>query len=119
MSQQTAFNSAWLKEGLFSQWLARRESNKHKERCKVCGINFELSKMGKQELISHSKGKKPTDKMKLLTEVQQEQPSLKSFFVCEAKSDTTDVENAETPSTERLIVPVPPEDTHSCKHKHC
>ena len=40
--------------------------------------------------------------MKVLTKVKQEQPSLKSFIVCEAKSDTTDVESAETPSTESL-----------------
>ena len=106
MSKQTALNCAWLKEDLFSLWLARVESYKNKARCTVCGINFELTNMGKQGLISHSKGKKHIDKMKLLTKVKQEQLSLKSFFVCVAKSDTTDVDSAES-----LMVPVPPEDT--------
>ena len=63
MSKQTAFNSAWLKEDLFSQWLASVESDKDKERCTVYGINFELSNIGKQALIRHSKGRKHIDMM--------------------------------------------------------
>ena len=57
MSKRTAFNPAWLKEA----------------RCTVCGINLELSNMGKQALISHTKGKKHVDKVTLLAKVKQEQ----------------------------------------------
>ena len=40
------------------------EKDNHKARCIVCGLTFELSNMGKQALISHSKGKKHDEKMK-------------------------------------------------------
>ena len=64
MSQQTSFNSAWLQEELFKPWLGTVEKDNHKARCIVCGLTFELSNMGKQALISHSKGKKHVKKMK-------------------------------------------------------
>ena len=73
MSKRTANNPAWLKEELFSKWIARVETDKHKARCTVCGINLKLSNMGKQALISHTKGKIHVDKVKLLAEVKQEQ----------------------------------------------
>ena len=72
MSKRTSFNPAWLKEE-FSSWIARVETDKHKARCTVCGINIKLSNMGKQVLISHTKGKKHLDKVKLLAKVKQEQ----------------------------------------------
>ena len=89
MSRQTTFSPAWLQEDLFNAWLAIVETNKHKARCTVCGINLELSNMGRQALISHSKGKKPIDKMKRLRGVKPEQEALKSFFVPKTKSDSS------------------------------
>ena len=47
MSKRTAFNPAWLKEDLFSSWIARVETDKHQARGTVCGINLELTNMGK------------------------------------------------------------------------
>ena len=91
MSQQTSFNSAWLQEELLKPWLGTVEKENHKARCIVCGLTFELSNMGKQALISHSKGKKPVKKMKYASKTKQQQ--LKSFFVPKSKgtqsTDTT------------------------------
>ena len=108
MSKRTAFNPAWLKEELFSSWIARVETDKHKAGCTVCGINLELSNMGKQALISHSKGKKHVDKVKLLAKVKQEQQPLKSFFVSKSISDAAHVESAGGITHESLTVPDPP-----------
>ena len=55
------------------------EKDNHKARCVVCGLTFELINMGKQALISNSKGKKHVEKMKYASKMKQQQ--LKSFFV--------------------------------------
>ena len=95
MSQQTSFNSSWLQEELFKPWLGTVEKDNHKARCIVCGLTFELSNMGKQALISHSKGKKRVEKMKYASKTKQQQ--LKSFFVPKSKgtqsTDTTQTED--------------------------
>ena len=57
MSRETTFNPAWLQEDLFNPWLASVETDECKARCTVCGLKLELSNMGKQALISHSKGR--------------------------------------------------------------
>ena len=103
MSRQTSFNSAWLQEELFKPWLGTVEKDNHKARCIVCGLTFELSNMGKQALISHSKGKKHVKKMKHASKTKQQQ--LKSFFVPKSKgtqstdtSQTEDLKVADTPT---------------------
>ena len=107
MSRQTTCNPAWLQEYLFNPWLASVETDKHKARCTVCGINLELSNMQKQALISHSKGKKHIDKMKLLSGVKHEQEQLKSFFVPKTKSDSS-AEGTKSTGLESFEVPNPP-----------
>ena len=64
--------------------------------------------MGKQALISHTKGKKCVDKVKLLAKVKQEQQPLKSFFVSKSRSDAAHVESAGGVTHESLTVPDPP-----------
>ena len=86
MSQQTSFNSAGLHEELFKHWLETVEEDNHKARCIVCGLTFELSNMGKQALISHSKGKKHVEKIKYASKMKQQQ--LKSLFVPKYKMCT-------------------------------
>ena len=50
--------------------------------------------MGKQALISQSKGKKHIEKMKYASKAKQEQPQLKSFFLPKSTKDTTSTETA-------------------------
>ena len=66
-----------------------------------------------QVLISHSKGKKHIDKMKLLAKVRWEQSALKSFFVFVAKLIPQMCRVLKLPSTESPTVPVLPEDTQA------
>ena len=94
MFRPTNFNSAWLQEELFKPWLAAVEKDNHKAKCTVCGLTFELSNMGKQASISHSKGKKHIEKMKYASKAKQEQPQLKSFFLPKSTKDTTSIETA-------------------------
>ena len=114
MSRWTTLNPAWLQEDLFNPWLASMETDKHKARCTVCGINLGLSNMGKQALISHSKGKKHIDQMKLLSGVKHEQEQLKSFFVPKTKSDSS-AEGTKNTGHESLKVPNPPTETPSAE----
>ena len=102
MSPQTSFNSAWLQEELFKPWLGTVEKDNHKARCIVCGLTFELSNMGKQALISHSKGKKHVEKMKYASKRKQQQ--LKSFFVPKSKG----TQSTDKTLTEDLKVADPP-----------
>ena len=104
MSRQTSFNSAWLQEELFKPWLGTVEKDNHKARCIVCGLTFELSNMGKQALISHSKGKKHVKKMKYASKTKQQQQQLKSFFVPKSKG----TQSTDTTQTEDLKVADPP-----------
>ena len=106
MSRQNTFNPAWVQEDLCSPRLATVETDKCKARCILCGINLELRNMGKQALISHSKGKNPIDKMKLLSGVKHEQEQLKSFFVPKTKSDLS-VEGTKSTGLESPKVPNP------------
>ena len=101
MSQQTSFNSAWLQEELFKPWLGTVEKDNHKARCIVCGLTFEVSNMGKQTLISHSKGKKHVEKLKYASKTKQQQ--LKSFFV----PKSTGTQSTDTAWTEDLKVADP------------
>ena len=96
MFRPTNFNSAWLQEEQFKPWLAAVEKDNHKAKCTVCGLTFELSNMGKQALISHSKGKKHIEKMKYASKAKQEQPQLKSFFLPKSTKDTTSTETAQS-----------------------
>ena len=103
MSRQISFNSTWLQEELLKPWLGTVEKDNHKARCIVCGLTFELSNMGKQALISHSKGEKHVEKMKCASKMKQQQ--LKSFFVPKSKgtqsTDTTwteDLKVADSPT---------------------
>ena len=104
MSQQTSFSSAWLPEELFRPWLGTVEKDNQKARCIVCGLTFELSNMGKQALISHSKGKEHVKKMKYAIKMKQQQQQLKSFFVPKSKG----TESTDTTWTEDLKVADPP-----------
>ena len=76
----------------------------HKARCIVCGLTFELSNMGQQALISHSKGKKHVKKMKYASKMKQQQQHLKSFFVPKSKG----TQSTDTTWTEDLKVADPP-----------
>ena len=58
--------------------------------------------MGKQALISHSKGKKHVETMKYVSKTKQQQ--LKSFFVPKSK----DTQSTDTTQTEDLKVADPP-----------
>ena len=78
------------------------EKDNHKARCIVCGLTFELSNMGKQALISHSKGNKHVEKMKYASKMKQQQ--LKSFFVPKSKG----TQSTDTTWTEDLKVADPP-----------
>ena len=104
MSQQRSFNSAWLQEELFKPWLGTVEKDNHKARCIVCSLTFELSNIGKQALISHSKGKKHVKKMKYASKTKQQQQQLKSFFVPKSKG----TQSTDTTQTEDLKVADPP-----------
>ena len=64
--------------------------------------------MGKQALISHTKGKKHVDKVKMLAKVKQEQQPLKLFFVSKSRSDAAHVESVGGVTHESLTVPDPP-----------
>ena len=96
MSRQTTFNPAWLQEDLFNPWLANKQ---------ISDINLELSNMGKQAMISHSKGKKQIGKMKLLSGVKHEQVQLKSFFVPKTNSNSS-AEGTKSTGLESLKVPI-------------
>ena len=101
MSPQTSFNSAWLQEELFKPWLGTVEKDNHKARCIVCGLTFELSNMGKQALISHSKGKKHVEKMKYASKTKQQE----LVFLCARVKST---QSTDTTQTEDLKVSYPP-----------
>ena len=60
--------------------------------------------MGKQALISHSKGKKHVKKMKYASKTKQKQQQLKSFFVPKSKG----TQSTDTTQTEDLKVADPP-----------
>ena len=90
------------------------ETDKCKTICTVCGMNLELSNKGKWALISHAKGKKHIDKMKLLNGVKHEQEQLKSLFVPKAKSDSS-AEGIKSAGLESLKVPNPPTETPSAE----
>ena len=83
------------------------EKDNHKARCIVCGLTFELSNMGKQALISHSKGKKHVKKMKYASITKQQQQQLKSFFVPKSKG----TQSTNTTWTDTLKVADPPTGT--------
>ena len=80
------------------------EKDNHKAKCIVCGLTFELSNMGKQALISHSKGKKHVEKMKYASKTNQQQQQPKSFFV----SMSNGTQSTDTTLTEDLKVADPP-----------
>ena len=103
MSQQTCFNSAWLQKELFKPRLGIVEKDNHKAGCIVCGLTFELSNMGKQALISHSKGKKHVEKMKYASKMKWQQQQLMSFFVPKSKG----TQSTDTTQTEYLKVADP------------
>ena len=104
MSRQTSFNLAWLQEELVKPWLGTVEKDNHKARCIVYGLTFELSNMGKQALVSHSKDKKHIEKMKYASKMKQQQQQLKSFFVPKSKG----TQSTGTTRTEDLKVADPP-----------
>ena len=79
------------------------EKDNHKARCIVCGLTIELSNMGKQALISHSKSKKHVKKMKYASKMKQQQQQLKSFFVPKSKG----TQSIDTTWTEDLKVADP------------
>ena len=51
------FQDKWLHEETFKQWV-RRTATTTSARCQVCQREIDISTMGHQALMSHSKGKK-------------------------------------------------------------
>ena len=80
------------------------EKDNHKARCIVCGLTFELSNMGKQALISHSKGKNHVEKMKYASKTKQQQQQLESLFLPKSKG----TQSTDTTWTEDLKLADPP-----------
>ena len=86
MSKQTNFNDSWLPDPVFSSWLGK-DKDTTKARCLLCGGgSFSLGNMGKQALISHAKGKKHQQKVKLSESVKKEQDTFGSFVKSQPES---------------------------------
>ncbi|KAJ8874400.1 hypothetical protein PR048_025249 [Dryococelus australis] len=60
-SKKTVFNHFWLDATVnpeFASWLCKVEGNANQAFCSVCKRTFQLSNMGQQAVVSHSKGPK-------------------------------------------------------------
>ena len=62
---QTFFNDDWLKHPDFKESI-KKDTDTKKAYCKYCKKYFALSKMGIQDLKSHTNGKKHQDCRKLV-----------------------------------------------------
>ena len=67
--EKTVFNAKWLEDEDFNSWLTSCKSDE-KAKCKICKKYIELSKTGRQVLISHCNGKKH----------KENDVKIKSFF---------------------------------------
>ena len=112
MSKVTKFNTEWLKDPLFSSWVGVDPSSNTRARCILCGVKFELGNMGRQALISHSKGKKHELKVNITDKVKQENKSLDMFMVKQEASGTAtaDEKGDQDSSVDigQLAIPAPP-----------
>ena len=71
MSKSTKFNSEWLKEPQFSSWVGVDTNSNARARCILCGVKIELGNMGRQALVSHSKGKKHVNKEQMTMKIKK------------------------------------------------
>ena len=107
MSKQTNFNDSWLSDPVFSSWLGK-DKDTTKARCFLCGGgSFSLDNMGKQALISHAKGKKHQQKVKLSESVKKEQDTFGSFFV-KSQPESVAAPNPKLDAAVILNIPEPP-----------
>ena len=58
MSKRTNFNVAWKLDPLFKTWVTEDPVSKGNFRCSLCHVTLELSNMGRNALVKHSKSKK-------------------------------------------------------------
>ena len=104
------FNDQWLDNNLnpqFVGWLGKGPDNSHSQAyCKICKKTFDLSNMGRQGIVSHSKGKIHMN----LIKTQQAQPSLKNFSFTSSNttrsSESVCNQNDAIPSTSNHTQPV-------------
>lgn len=54
---KSTFNPEWLEDEDFKDWVQEVVRDKYSARCIPCKHTFSLSNMGRQALVSHSKGK--------------------------------------------------------------
>lgn len=83
-AKQCTFNKVWLDpkhSPEFFEWLNDVPDNPASAYCKVCCKQFKLSNMGRQAIVSHSKGPKHIKNV----ELRKVQPNI-SFF---AKKNNT------------------------------
>lgn len=109
MSKSTKFNTEWIGVGPDSNVRAR---------CVLCGVKIELGNMGRQALISHSKGKKHMNNTEMSKKIKQESLSLDGFHV-----EPTTSESEVTPESMKAaeasgpLVPAPTSIEVSCTQK--
>lgn len=97
----TSFNTLWLKDKEFCNWIAVVPNNDKQARCYVCGKNFELGNMGRRSLTSHADGHKHKMKMKLMYPATKNIKMTSFFTSTSASSESVD----EKPVVPKLPVP--------------
>src|SRR5678816_4047528 len=107
-NKKTNFNDQWLEVKLnpqFIRWLGKGPDSS-KAYSKVCKKTFDLSNMGRQAEVSHSREETHLN----LIKTQQDQPSLKNFFVvCSNNTNISEsvcTENYAIPSTSNHTQPI-------------
>ncbi|XP_071516062.1 uncharacterized protein [Panulirus ornatus] len=76
MMRKTKFNPLWLEDEELSKWVRKDPKSEFRACCILCGVNIELSNMGKRSLSSHSQGKKHQLKVDHFFKVNREIQSL-------------------------------------------
>ena len=108
--RKTKFSDLWLDSRWnpeFVGWLSKGPESTQAF-CKICKKTFDLSNMGRQAVVSHSKGKTHLNLMK----TQETQPSLKTFFststpkCSEPKNSESETRDEVMPSTSRQNIEV-------------
>ena len=56
-----SFNTAWLKDEIYSKWLSMDRTNKHAALCRVCERVILLTTMGTKAVNSHMKSESRVD----------------------------------------------------------
>ncbi len=64
MAGKCKFSDKWLDKETYKSWL-QRSSSADKAFCSVCSKDFSISAMGESGVVSHSKGKKHTERFNM------------------------------------------------------